>query len=91
MESRRRVDDRCLEVIGILEGYRDPDAAPFREPVGGRQQTEDQLHRLPGLDEGQVALIMGGEGQPEIVIRCPAQFAVRSPESPLGDDFRVND
>ncbi len=85
MESRRRVDDRCLEVIGIREGYCDPDTASFREPVGGRQQTEDQLHGLPGLDRGQVALIMGREGQPQVVISCPAQFAVRSPERPFGN------
>lgn len=85
MDLRRRVQHRCFEVIGIGESHRNADAASLVKPVGGRKQAEDQLHRLPGLKGGQVALIMGGKGQPQVVVRRPGQLAVRSPEGPFGN------
>ena len=46
----RRIDDRCLEVIGVRESNRDANAASFMEPVGGRQKAEYQLDWFPGRD-----------------------------------------
>ena len=78
------MDDRGLEIIGIRESHGDPDAASFRKLVRYRKQAEDQLHRLPGRDGFQVALIMGMEGQPKVFVGRPAQLAMGSPQVPFG-------
>jgi hypothetical protein len=49
-ELWRRIDNWCLEVIGIRESNRNADAIPFMEPVRDWQQAEGQFNRFPGRD-----------------------------------------
>jgi hypothetical protein len=46
LELRRRIDNRCLEVVRICKSYCNADAVPFMELVRNREQAEDQFDRI---------------------------------------------